>query len=69
LTFNYVHLTFFLSEKLELESITSHESYVVTLQAIPLPTTTEGHLRTVIATDGGFKIPDTSTPIAYRTGD
>jgi hypothetical protein len=69
LTFNYVHLTFFLSEKLELESITSHESYVVTLQAIPLPTTTEGHLRTVIATDGGFKIPDTSTPIVYRTGD
>jgi hypothetical protein len=69
LSFNYVHLTFYLNEKLELRSLKSHEQYVVTLNAIPLPTTTEGHLRTEFQWDQNFAIPDLATPIVYRTGD
>lgn len=69
LTFTYVHLTFYLDAKLQLIATQSHEYYTVTLKAIPLPTGTEGHLRTEYFVDGGYAIPELQTPIAYRSGD
>ena len=69
LYFAYVHLTMYLSPNLELLATQSHESYTVTLKAVPFPTRTEGRLRTEYKWDEVYKIPDLQSPIAYRNGD